>query len=338
MPTPSTGVISMSNIQAEFGGTFPIGFSEYLGVNVGVPLSGVVSMSNMYNRTSPSVLNNFAYPLPKSTYSIEQLVSTYTGPQMRIRNGTLNTEANLYVGSNGTVSKIETFNNAADTTVRSTVTGSTSYSNWLGSATGYVTTWFDQSSNFHLTQTSTANQPIYSQTSKAIVFNNSNNTFLRYNSNWAIYDCTLYCDYTPNIHPTTCNNWWYDREAFIFCERGGPVDDWGFMTCGLAPATSSFMTWGSGTSDGVGVTIQGNGLGNRVVFSVARDANTGAVVMYRDGSNISSTTRDLGLKWGDPTNSLVGYKLNGSMKTLLHYSNVMNSNQVFQIYRTMFNA
>jgi hypothetical protein len=57
MALPASGVITLANIQTEFGGTNPIGLSEYYrspnglttANNTNVPLSGAIALSNFYN-------------------------------------------------------------------------------------------------------------------------------------------------------------------------------------------------------------------------------------------------------------------------------------------------
>lgn len=58
MPLPSSGPISFSDIQSQFGGTNPISLSEYYrgggfvtntGVNNSIPTSGAISVGNFYN-------------------------------------------------------------------------------------------------------------------------------------------------------------------------------------------------------------------------------------------------------------------------------------------------
>lgn len=46
MPLPTTGAISLAQVQAEFGGTNPISLSEYYGRASGVPTSGAISLGN----------------------------------------------------------------------------------------------------------------------------------------------------------------------------------------------------------------------------------------------------------------------------------------------------
>lgn len=48
MPLPTSGPISLLDIQNEFGGSNPIGINEYYGVGSGVPASGTISLFDFY--------------------------------------------------------------------------------------------------------------------------------------------------------------------------------------------------------------------------------------------------------------------------------------------------
>jgi hypothetical protein len=59
MTLPASGVISLNDIQTEFGGVNPIGINEYYNSgsyvgawNTDVPTSGVISVSNFYGGSS----------------------------------------------------------------------------------------------------------------------------------------------------------------------------------------------------------------------------------------------------------------------------------------------
>ena len=49
---PSSGPISLDDIQTEFGGTNPIAISEYYGAATGVPASGTISISDFYGTSA----------------------------------------------------------------------------------------------------------------------------------------------------------------------------------------------------------------------------------------------------------------------------------------------
>ena len=58
MTLQSSGAISLSDIQTEFGGSNPTSLSEYYGAATGVPASGAISFSDFYG-TSASVTVTF---------------------------------------------------------------------------------------------------------------------------------------------------------------------------------------------------------------------------------------------------------------------------------------
>ena len=51
MATPSTGTISLLNVQTEFGGGNPIAINEYYKADVGVPTSGTISLNDLRAKT-----------------------------------------------------------------------------------------------------------------------------------------------------------------------------------------------------------------------------------------------------------------------------------------------
>ena len=52
MALPSSGALSLSDIQTEFGGVNPIAISEYYGVATGVPASGTIAISDFYGTSA----------------------------------------------------------------------------------------------------------------------------------------------------------------------------------------------------------------------------------------------------------------------------------------------
>jgi hypothetical protein len=51
MATPSSGTISLLNVQTEFGGTAPAPINEYYKADVGVPTSGTISLNDLRGKT-----------------------------------------------------------------------------------------------------------------------------------------------------------------------------------------------------------------------------------------------------------------------------------------------
>ena len=79
MPLQSSGAISLSDIQTEFGGTNPISMSEYYrggayvtDNNTGVPTSGTIDIGDFYG-----AVNQFSYTFSSSTQEVD-LNSTLT--------------------------------------------------------------------------------------------------------------------------------------------------------------------------------------------------------------------------------------------------------------------
>ena len=52
MPLQSSGAISLSQIQTEFGGSNPISLSEYYNAASGIPASGTISMNQFYGKSA----------------------------------------------------------------------------------------------------------------------------------------------------------------------------------------------------------------------------------------------------------------------------------------------
>jgi len=52
MALPSSGKISLGDIQAEFGGSNPAAISEYYGADSGVPTSGTISLSDFHGTSA----------------------------------------------------------------------------------------------------------------------------------------------------------------------------------------------------------------------------------------------------------------------------------------------
>ena len=52
MALPTTGPISLGDIQGEFGGSNPISINEYYGVATGVPASGTISLADFRGKAA----------------------------------------------------------------------------------------------------------------------------------------------------------------------------------------------------------------------------------------------------------------------------------------------
>jgi hypothetical protein len=158
MVLQSTGVISLSHLQTEFGGSNPISMSEYYsntsyvsGNLTTIPTSGLVNLGAYYSKGNPKgVYDNISSGSQSSAvamYSLKLLKGFYTGPVVKLRRDSDNTVADFYANTSGTLGM-------------STFGTGTSLSTWLGAATAYVQQWYDQSGRAkHLTQGTTTSQP-----------------------------------------------------------------------------------------------------------------------------------------------------------------------------------
>ena len=76
-----------------------------------------------------------------AAYSLRRLITVYTGSLIRVRRSSDNTEQNIGFDSDGNLDTV-------------------ALSAFVGSGSGFVTTWYDQSGNSrNVTQTTAANQP-----------------------------------------------------------------------------------------------------------------------------------------------------------------------------------
>jgi len=139
MVLQSTGTITLSNVQTEFGGVNPIGINEYYSggayVNAGVtgiPASGQISLSNFYGKAAVTSLfeglSTNAQADAVAIYGFKLYRGAYSGPVARFRRQD-GVSADFYGTPTGSLT---------------TSTGTT-LTTWLGAATGFVDTWYDQS-------------------------------------------------------------------------------------------------------------------------------------------------------------------------------------------------
>lgn len=81
MTLQSSGPISLSDVQTEFGGSNPIGINEYYGVAAGVPASGTISLNDFYGKSSipPITWTNSPHTLGYSYTEGYVSSSSFTG-------------------------------------------------------------------------------------------------------------------------------------------------------------------------------------------------------------------------------------------------------------------
>ena len=101
MALPSSGVLTLADIQTEFGGTNPIDLSEYYrggglvpdsGPNAAIPTSGVISVSDFYGAAN---LINLDFTVQGTL--VTRTAGTYSGVSI----GTANTNRMVVISSSG---------------------------------------------------------------------------------------------------------------------------------------------------------------------------------------------------------------------------------------------
>ncbi len=311
MPLPSIGsVISLSNMLVEFGGGMPTSLSNFFrgGPNVSsnitdVPASGTIGMAHFFEKSAVPLQTLYYLDSmglasnPMNAYSTRKVISSYTGPMLRVRNGTNNQEAAVYFDAAGAITQIETFNNSADNTVRSTVTGASSLSNWLAGGIAYTALWFDQMGRSNVYSSTTTQQPKYDYGSNVVEFVSASNHTMFYPAGWGITDMTFLFDIIPTTVTASTGAAWFSQQNIVWGERGGSTTDWG-----IPMATPAKFGFASGPSDSASTLIDTNGINTRSVMCITRTGATGGGSLYRDGSNITAFTRDTGTLTGqNPT-------------------------------------
>jgi hypothetical protein len=97
MPLPSSGAISLSDVQAEFGGTNPISISEYYGKDT-VPASGTISLNDFYGTSAAPPFNAIWSGSSFSNTSVIKGIQT-SSSLWRFRNDGGSSEANGPTGT-----------------------------------------------------------------------------------------------------------------------------------------------------------------------------------------------------------------------------------------------
>ena len=124
MALPSSGTLSLANIQTEFGGANPISLSEYYrngglvpnaAQNAAIPTSGAISISNFYGTTNRIPIN---ITLSASAYNYDVYANRGGSYVAGISDITVTVDAGVYIGSTSTATYAMTVSssfNAGDT-------------------------------------------------------------------------------------------------------------------------------------------------------------------------------------------------------------------------------
>ena len=128
------------------------------GVNNLRPFGGAGGSGIVLVKPNPGALDGLGasvYTQAVGAYALRRLFGAYTGPQIRLRRSTDNAEVDVTFDKYGYPVNFDV-------------------GGWLGDATGYVKTWYDQSGEDNdLTQTNVTYQPKYDSRNKRVNLNNA---------------------------------------------------------------------------------------------------------------------------------------------------------------------
>lgn len=286
---PISNFIGMSNITiSSFSNVFgsyqtSISMSDYyknsaygFSANVPlIPLSGnSMSVSQFRGKTSAYPSQDVATSPGNCLciYSLRRISGKYSGPTVRVRRSTDNTEANFYANMNG----------ALGTAINAT---GTSLKVWVGTGNAYVTTWYDQTGfSNNLTMATAASQPLLTTHKNAyeIYFGGSNFLEVISTSN-DVQNISMITSFTPMATSNTALN--------VMGKMSSSANrDWGVWLSANVDSIyferSSNNVAYTATSSGY---VQSNILRNRVAYTATSVSSV--MSTYINGkSNATATT------------------------------------------------
>lgn len=283
-----------------------------------------MNISNFYNKTVPYV-NSLAAGTPIAMISTRRLSSTYTGFILKVRRGSDNIEKDFYA---------DKFGNIRDGV--GGTSGTTLYT-WLNGATGYVTTWYDQSGNgYNWTQPTTTSQPIIE------FIDNFSKVLINMNGRYMLGSSS----FNTNNTILTLNPYYifeYDYGFLYLFHRGNAT------VCHYEPTVNTNNTAVSGCS-GTGVFTNYTSSSARTnILMVKPDAGTTLTRLCQLNGNTINTTGDRTLTptgyvqncIGAAYNSTSGYILNNTnsyIRSILIYNSAANITDVLTFLNQYCNA
>jgi len=304
----STGksIIKFSNIKSLIPGNITIlSMNNNLrNYNLNIPQSGKLSASQLKN--------SFAFPTinaPSSSYgrcySVRKVISTYTGPVFQVRRSSDNVLQTFY--SDSIQSYLTTGANNTGTT----------FANWVGANTAYVTVWYDQSTNANNASNAVNGntQPNISlQNGKYVIqFQNANSTVLNIATPYSAY--TVFC----NFYNTNSDN------GTIITTAG----DFGLRFGAGAVNVNGYSNYGDWffTQGGTKVSYN-NGVPSTTVLLNGWNALTLSV-----GVASASPFNRIGMDGFSNTRAINGYM----SEIILHNKAILESDTVAYYYSSLLN-
>lgn len=238
-------------------------------------------------------------------WSLRKLDSTYSGNCIKVRRSSDNTEQNIGFIGQGYLDTV-------------------SLKSFVGSGSGYVTTWYDQSGNSrNLTQTTAANQPRIVDAGTVFRYNGKvSMQFIRANShyltNTAISMSSVTAYFALSVHNTdviaATNN------VVMYMSGGG---------LGHQPNSSQLYAYAGGISAGAASTLITQILAESI-YDGGGAANADRLKLYQNGSQLTlsgftgsvpATVSSTGIDVGRPYGINAAYHGGSISEVVLWFSN-----------------
>lgn len=207
-----------------------------------------------------------------AAFGLRKLRSAYTGSAIRVRRSSDSTEQDIGFSSDGELDVV-------------------SLMNFVGSGSGYVKTWYDQSGNgVNATQTTTGAQPLIVSSGQLLSVNNrpaikydGSDDALRF-SRTISDDFTIVAAYSAVAGTGAADGYWFNHAGLVDMEVTSDTNDFG-----ISLDTGGNVNAGVGNGE-VTFYLSGNGYNDGLMhhFSFTRQKSTGQIALYLDGISFAS--------------------------------------------------
>ena len=296
-------------------------FIKGVALTSSAPVSSAVLRSKIYERPEACFVNKLATSSQSAcavAYSSRLLKADYKGPMVCVRRSTDNAESDFYGDVEGSLGTL-------------LYGKGTSLTSWLGGATGYLKTWYDQSGNErHISQTTTASQPVIAQGSSGvtITFDGSNDYF-ELTSNVPLTAGATKFTFVTTIVPATVN-WGSGLFAQGDASAGGKMAGMIFFDNN----SYTYRGYAGGYDGNKNVYCTANVRRKIVMINDLTSSNTvkindnGTLYVTSVTNRASSSIATTRFRIGHDADSLSGaYYYNGQINELMIFSSLLTSDE-----------
>jgi len=225
MALPSSGALALSDIQTEFGGSNPIGLSEYYGVATGVPASGTIDISDFYG-TSASSASGTTITCREDQVTNDSKTARRVGFQASNGGDFVHPESTLTGGFNSAFGSIS----SSSIITGGNITGFT-IANYTGSSVGnriIIVISTDRTTDGGWTSVAiTSNHPPFYGTNTMTLNRTSANGFNKHSR-------------LEDLNSTVRYKWYYDYPATTYTSQYAQWSGWLYQATNNGSVTVSF--------------------------------------------------------------------------------------------------